>query len=905
VAARFAGEDSESCAAGEPRTYLTSVRTGASHVPDSLFADLGLMPDGNIVRPADNRKDEDKLITSRFRLPNKIEIQGPSNAGGTGETEVWAFTPVQEAYLSHYDATDAKGYWSMFGTIDAPFFEDVSVQMHTSATGGDYSSPLYMMGGWPAQGWHIDAKTPLEVATFDPSHSGRPADVPTASYRDTTTASTYRPRAEQTWADLIDFGYEMNWDSTRRTFESVEANNDVMVVNIANQIAHLSPGHVELDFGFSYDGLPKINLTQAAYNAVDASTGVANSLVQATSQAAFDALTDGTDRLAKMVGDRMDLVFDETIEGLIDASVDQLMVDLGVTFQATGSIDTARMRDAVSDAFDRAGGIVDQLQQLAASGTAATTMVDQITTNLNRVLQALDTCVRLQRYGEVDSGTLADLFDVANDAYDDPNENALEDFAERLVFDLSAEITSDILNQVWASLLEEHGDKITAAEVALSEVYTEIKAIVTQLSNATSDINQELKAILTAASVAGGEIDTAMDAAEEDILDLILDLSTMDVSVSAWTTVAVDLDLRFREAIKARIYNCEFVTDISTTLKQFLFDLEARMASAIDSGFDALNDILRDAISGYLSGIDEEINGLLGDQLDNYVGAGQVAGYARITGDSLEVLRLDGKFQWKVPEPMEFEAYLEIKSHDSLGNSSCRGAGAGDVTEVIIGANRVPVDWISPDLKANVSTKFSFDGSGTPIGIGGQFEMQGELTYETFVITELGAAVAFGQNEAYLAAEVGLRFSSYELSGGIFFGKSCSIDPLKLIDPDVASLLDGASSFTGAYAYGEAWMPIIGSSCVFNVSAGVGAGVFYFAEGPTFGGKMLAGVSGEALCAVSVKGEIEMIGLKQGDAYKFSGTGRISGKAGSCPFCIKFRESVKLTYEDGSWDVDF
>ena len=761
------------------------------------------------------------------------------------------------------------------------------------------------MGGWPAEGWRDGGQTPFEATTFDPFPTARPSTVTTTNYRDTTTSSLYRPRALQTWVDVVNFEYEMNWDNTRRTFESMEATNDVMVVNIANQCVHLSPGHVELDFGFSYDGLPQVNLTEAAFNAVDASTGAASSLVQAAGEAAFDALTDGTDRLEKMVGDRMDLVLDETLEGLIDVSIDKLIVDLGATFNATGAIDTVAMRTDVSNAFDAAGGIVDQLQQLADAGTAATTLVDQVTTNLSLVLEALDACVRLNRYGEVDDEDLADLFDVLNDAYGDPDENALETFAEGLIIDLSAVITAEILNQVWDALLEKHGDKITAAEASLSEVYTEVKEIVTQLNNAASDINQELKNILTVASLAGGEIETAMDAAEEDVLALILELSTLDVSASAWTTISVDLDLRFREAIKARIYACEFVTDISATFKQFLFDLEARMASAIDSGFDALNDILRDAISDFLSGIDEEINDLLGNDLDAYVGAGQVAGYARITGDSLEVLRLDGKFQWQVPDALEFDGFLEIKSHDSEGDSSCGGAAAGNVTEVVLGANDVALGWISPDLRADVSTKFSFNNGGLPIGIGGSFDMTGELSYETFVITELGAAVAFGLNEAYLAAEVGLRFSSYELSGGVFFGKSCSIDPLVLIDPDVASLLDGAGSFTGAYAYGVAWMPIIGSGCMFNVSAGVGAGVFYFAEGPTYGGKMLAGVSGEALCAVSVKGEIEMIGLKQGDAYKFSGTGRISGKAGACPFCVKFRESVKLTYEDGDWDVDY
>jgi hypothetical protein len=151
---------------------------------------------------------------------------------------------------------------------------------------------------------------------------------------------------------------------------------------------------------------------------------------------------------------------------------------------------------------------------------------------------------------------------------------------------------------------------------------------------------------------------------------------------------------------------------------------------------------------------------------------------------------------------------------------------------------------------------------------------------------------------------------SYDISGGIFFGRTCTLDPIKLIDPDVAAVL-GNPPFTGAYLYGEAWIPIseavlgIPASCLFNISAGVGAGAFFFLEGPTYGGIMKAGVLGEALCIVTIKGEIKMIGVKNGDNLRFNGKGRLSGKVGPCPFCIKFGKTVGITYENGDWDVDF
>jgi hypothetical protein len=85
----------------------------------------------------------------------------------------------------------------------------------------------------------------------------------------------------------------------------------------------------------------------------------------------------------------------------------------------------------------------------------------------------------------------------------------------------------------------------------------------------------------------------------------------------------------------------------------------------------------------------------------------------------------------------------------------------------------------------------------------------------------------------------------------------------------------------------------------------VGAGAFYFAEGPTYGGKMMLGISGEALCAVSIGGQVSMIGVMSGGSLRFSGKGTLTGRAGWCPVCLEFSESANITYQDGSWSVDY
>ena len=148
------------------------------------------------------------------------------------------------------------------------------------------------------------------------------------------------------------------------------------------------------------------------------------------------------------------------------------------------------------------------------------------------------------------------------------------------------------------------------------------------------------------------------------------------------------------------------------------------------------------------------------------------------------------------------------------------------------------------------------------------------------------------------------EFSSYQVAGGAFFGKTCTLAPIQMWDEEVADVL-GEPPFTGIYVYGEGWMPIVDYGCVFNISAGVGAGLFMFVEGPTIGGKILLGASGEALCVVGVDGEVKLAGCKSGDDLTMSGSGRISGRAGKCPFCVKFGKTVKFTYKNGEWDADY
>lgn len=924
LAASFVRSSADVCEGGSA-SYQTSIRARSHHVPVALIGNLGLMPSGEIISAADARYDGDKLITSRFVLPRCIEIQGPIKGpkpeptpeGWEPAYEIWNYSSVQDAYLSDYEpgvTAHAKGFWNLIGTLDVPFFRDLQVHLQTIAidtVGGadDSDSEIHVMGGWPDDGWSEDGGNPFNTTLFDSHNRGLPTTLLLADYRAGGTASgedplPYRVKAAQTWLEVVDFDYELIWDPVRKTFEAKEVpNSEILVVNIGHNCLRISPDFAEINFGFSYDGLPQINLSQMAFNAIDDTTGVASSLSHSLGEQGFDALTGGVDRFAKMVGDRMDEVMDEHVDAIMGTPLNVLDSALAGKFTAGYSVDSSQITTAVDTAFgvgsSLPGTIKQKLELLINGGSSGVALSQNLVAQLDQVLDALDSCANLNRYGAgVDDAVLKDLFNTLPIGPSDPT--VLEALAQDLVTSLAAAITAEALDAVWAAILEKHEDKVIAVEEALAMIYVRVKAVRDELNDLTGDFNKELEEIVAAAKTAG-EIETAINEAAAEVKADIAALSNLDVTVS-WDLIKDEQKAKWLQIVKNKLHASPFVTKISTAIKERLYDLEARMHSALDSGIDALNDTLKDAIKDQLAGMDESINHLVGGKLDDIVGAGQIKGYAHITTDSLELLRLDGRFRWKVPEEMMLDAYLEIRSMNSAGDNTCAGV-ASNATDVELGALDTPLEWISPGLRADVSAKFAF-GSGSLIGFGGGFKMRGELSYETFIITDMQAQIAFGQTENYLAAEVGLAFSSYKLKGGIFFGRCCSPDPIEAIDPDVTALIPGPS-FTGAYAYGEGWIPIIGNGCFFNISAGVGAGAFYFAEGPTYGGKMLAGVSGEALCAVSIKGEIELIGVKSGGDFSFSGEGRISGKAGVCPFCVKFSEMVQATYINNSWDVDY
>jgi len=935
---------------GDPILAM-GVTTRVAHVDSLLFGEMGFFPDGQIAAANDGYP-----VDSRFQLPSQMLLAGP-----TGQAD-YTIHPASALYFNDESVGPAgSGFVTFAATMDVPFFEDLQIQIMTSARELS-TAPFDLVGGWPDNGWRDSGgKHFFNLVDFDPGNEGWPhADVANYdAYRrpSTTEPTEYTPIAMQRFWGVIDFEYPLKWDPTARFFRSYkEQQADLMVVQVEHNVDYLSAEHIEVSFGAQYDGLPQINLSNMLFNAADQHLGGAEAFVEGVQQEVVDSIDSGLDGMAQILDNQVDELYDEIFATLDTEVLVPLYNDIGAAYttalndvQNGGSNLFSDFRtNKVNPILDQylydttgntASALVANIRGIrGAVGSQASvlTEVDQRLADVERALVAIAgtlyvTGSRIEI--EIPAGGNFDKAVhgiIATDPSSGEREIVLNlvkailaNMLEPALADLIAEalVAGTALEAELNGLLEDADPTLDEIERIVGEVLVEVRRNREHLKD-TGEIYASIDAVLANAET---EIDTIADLVRTEAEEFLDGLEAYYQSVYGSTNIDEipnpfeeyprdEVVALLRRELEDAVGASEFIAQIQYILKQYIYDLNNSVESAIDSAFAEVNVMVKELISETVTELEKAINPML-SELGDSLGAGEIDGLAHFRGDSLIRLRLDGRFEWKVPEPLVFRAYLEYLQLDSDTPGSC-SADPGEIfTEVSLGALDVSLDWLSPDMRADVGTKFgfSYDESRSipllPNGLGGSFEMTGgSLEYETFEINDLKAAVSFGERENYIAAGVGMVFSDYEAYGGLFLGRACNPDPIILVDPLAGDII-GTGSFTGGYAYGEVWIPIseaalgIPASCMFKISAGVGAGVFYFMEGPIYGGRMFAGASGEALCCISIKGEVDMVGVKDGDDFRFNGRGRLSGRIGACPFCLKFGKTARVTY-DNSWDVD-
>jgi len=927
----FASEDG--CDPNAPTYLLAGVAAEAAYVNSPLYGTLGFRPNGRLMVPSTSPLNED----SRLQLPSVVSFDGPtrqtdSSDPGQTETELYQLSPVTHAYYNAFDdaedQAEGAGLLNFAGKLDVAFFEDLEVHMQTSPRnpGASQTVPIRLMGGWSEA-----SSTFFNTSEFDSGNVGFPAGEDWAVYRNEGDhggdPTDYLIHARQSWLGVINFDYPLQWNDSTRSFKAYESqSNDLLVVSAEHNIDYLSAETAELTIGVTYEGMPTVNITNFVINEVGEATGAYQAMLMAAKEPVVGAIEDGIDDMAEMLSDRMDALYEEFFFTPVEEDVIEPLFDKLEQAAANGNLESFDVETAVLDSLrNDANNLQSLIEDIGDATGTANSLFDEIDGRLEQIDLGLTAIIE---------GTWTD---GSGDIIPDPG-GVSPDFAAFLAKDLNgdfqilvplvemllAELAPDIsneLNTLLSGAVEDLNSRLNnlfeEAKPTIDQlvnVLTDLRSVVREVRSAIApagDLLEEIHAIVEKAKGAGDEITTMLDDIAAEIENFV---ATVQNSQEFLDTAEEDIKARFRQAVKDNFYASNFVAQIQVTLKQHLYDVDAAINSAISQVFAEINEVTKDLVSELLSGVDDKINGFLGD-IDSVMGAGQLDGYGKFNGDALRMLHIDLYLQLMVPDELELNGYLTIKQLDSEGNDTCSpGTPDAPATEVTVGATDVPADWLSPDLRVSIEGKFMFQSNPSfrLLGMGGSFELtDGEISFESFKITDMGAALMFGASENYLAAKLGVVFNSYEAFGGIYFGQTCSLDPLLLVDKDVAEVLGEPSpTFTGVYVYGECHIPVseaalgIPATCMFRISAGVGAGAFYFVEGNTLGGKIYASASGEALCVVSIKGEVTLIGLVQSGELSFRGKGRLSGSAGPCPLCVKFGKTATVTFQDNSWDVD-
>lgn len=887
LAIRFDRQAGAACNPGEG--YLTvGVEAWAQHIDATLFGTLGWHPNGNLITRADAVLDPP--FDSRLKLPNTFKIRGPKKGSGN---EQYTFTPVNDAYYSNWDFhKTAPGFINVAGKLDVPFFEDLKVHLHTSADRDGTSAPIYLMGGWPSKGFTIAGQNFFNTNPADPDNRGFPADTTVEGYRqgDTDGNQKYLVRAQRNWLGVVDLDYPLRWSDTTRAFTAFEkVEDDLLVLHVQHEAKYLSAENAELVFGAQYTGIPQINLANFAFDQLG---GLQDAFTGAVLAPAREAIDDGVHRLDQMLQDQMHAFYGQTFDTLFDPVIDNLYEALKVDYLANagsfsggspGPIIASYITGGGNSIVNRLNGIVD-----GAGLPEQFDVLKQLDENLGRVETAL---------GQVEAILAKDP---------GGNRQIVGQLIKNIVGELAAQFVGAFVDDKLNQFLKEVDPSLSQVQQAISDLHGVITTVRGTLAPA-KEFRQELKAKL--ASLAG-TVNGVATQVRTDVDAIFAQIGALGDNPFTHYTKA-ELKARIRQKLEDRFFGSVIASSFQEIIKQRLYDVDAAIREGVDSLFQQINTIIKDVISQSLAEVDKTINGFLGE-CSSVLGAGKINGYAHINGDALKLLRLDIYAQFKVPSEMEFNGYLQIKELDSEGTASACLPKSGKATEVTFGATDVEVNWISQGVTVSANAKFTFDSGGPVpvlVNLGGGLELKGEIDFETFKIKYLGASMGFGLLENYFSAAARVAINKYEGMGGIFFGKTCSLEPF-FWDKDVQALL-GTPPFTGAYAYVEVWIPVseallgIPATCLFEISAGVGAGAGFFLEGPTYVGKMFLGVHGSLLCILSVSGEIKLLGIKNADGLRLKGNGKLSAELGWCPFCVSVSKSVGLEYKNGSWDVDF
>lgn len=879
LAISFQRDPNQVCDPGKG-TLVLGVQAHAQPFPGSLlFGELGFKPDGDLVTIADGILPD---FGSRLKLPSNLSFPGPSG-------EKWRLTPVCDAYFNKYEnakndhTAGDQGWLNIVGKLDAPFYEDLQVHMHCSPDKDGSSAPIHLMGGWPNKGYEdFFTQTPA-----DTDNTGFPKGTATidAYHKGNQNNGQWEVRAKRLWLEVVDFDYPLYWDSVARSFRSAKEETDkLLVLEVKHQIKYLSPDNADITFGAQYSGIPQINLANIAYDQL-------GGLQNAVKDVVDGALDEGMKKLTETLSAQADALFKPAFDGVIRPVVGDLVHTLHVNYPTWSGPDFSPAINTMNNQlFVGGNSLFGKFKtQFVNPAGQAIGFLNTLNGNLDKVLGAIEEIERILQKAPAEGG--AEIRNIVR--------NLMTKIVGEVAGQFAGYFVPDEVNSVLQELNPTFDQLLSAAQTLHSSIQKVRDALDT-----TKDFGQEL---INTFNTQTASISNLLIKTEQDMTNIFkqFDLGQIDNPFNHYTEAQLT-DL-FMQKVQDRFFGSSLSSLVREAIKHRLYDLDAAIRQTTDSMFQQANVAIRDIISEAAQQLSSEITPML-DDISAYAGAGKMNGYAHINGDDLKELRIDAYAQLKVPSEMEFHGYLLIRELNSQ-NFPAGCLSGGTATEVTLGADNIPIKFASTDARLAAQAKITLaDNNAKLLGIAGGIDLDGKIVLGPVNVKKLSAALAFGKEENYFSAACRVAVNSYEGFGGIFFGRTCSLEPFNW-DPEIKQVI-GKPPFTGAYGYVEVWIPVseallgIPASCMFQVSAGMGMGAGFFLEGPTFLGKAMLGVSGDFLCVASISGDIKLAGKGSKSGITMLGSGTFEVEL--CVLvCVSASKTVEVKYTNGSWDIDF
>jgi hypothetical protein len=764
----------------------------------------------------------------------------------------WIVHPATRIGVNKHPSA-SNGTLSVGGLMDLPFFTDMPVLLSTHSTNQSAQPPdVFVRKPWAA----------LETTPYDPAHAGLPAGVSLTDFR---TGTAWDPHATRKWQGVLSFDFPLQLGANRIFRSRVPVGDDVILFHLTQAVASMTPAAAELTF----DGSAALDM-----NSLIPQVNVAK-LLQDSGLLGLsgDFLGWMEGALAAVAG--LDALLADQVRNLLDP---------GLALAAGGRADAAFF-SALAAAPNRSAKL-DELSALLTADVAS--LLGGGTDGLNgkwrRDLLAEITAAR--------QGVQAAQSLVASAAN---------------LQQLAGAVGSAI--GVGGTPAAAPASQLAALQSSFAQVVERLQQVETALSG-SGDLTTALNTAL-----GGGPAITAV--VQQAVDDLKPKWAGTDDAIYQ-TTGAAQLAADLADALTDRYAGTNFAGSATMLLRQYAGDPQTLARQALDDTLRAAEQLVAAALNNAPGA---PLSQALGSAapgelpLGDFLAAARLRGYARINGDALHELRLDGQARLKVPDEMKFDAWFLLRDLDSTTPGGACLAAGGAATEIGMGANAT-LEWAGKSVSVGAGGKVAVSDTGSPVGFSGDLALGGSFDFSEVQVKDVKLGFGFGANNGYLYGRAAGKISSMSVEAGIFAGQTCDIAVIANADDDIGALLGKAlPGFTlpvrGAMVYAEggmSLMPLIGipPSCVLDLRVHGGQGYFGFfnSGGQVVAGiKQLQGVSGELLCLVNASGKFSTVlagtgtvggGGPQFDSLNGSTSAKMKGKVGVGYFSYTFTKTVRL-----------